>query len=432
MQKVILLLASLVCLAFGASVIGAYLWGHSHYEQAELATRKRDFVAAHTHWVAYLKVHPYDTASHFKAAQAARRAGLFDDAYGHLKDCERQNWPADSIALERVLITAQQGEVAQSEGYLLSCLESDHEDVPLILEALIEGYLHSFKIEMARFCVAKLLERQPDNPQAHLWRGEVFDLMRAMQQAVLEYQRALDLDPDFHEARLRLAEDLIHLNRVGDALPLFRQLRQTQYQERRVQLGLAECLTDEGELEEARDLLDELLPDMPTADPRTLEAYTQRAKVALLLNEPADAKKWSREALAISPNSREALYNLYHSLDLLDQHDEALVVQNRLHVVEDDLRLVEGLINRIRDDPHDPRPRHEIGVIYLRLGQDVEALTWLVSALEEDKRYRPTLVVLADYYEKQGHMDRAREYRRRAALNDPFAKSAPTSPERTP
>jgi tetratricopeptide (TPR) repeat protein len=426
--KVSVVVATLVMVGFAASVIGAYLWAGHHYRQAEHDLAKRDFAAAHAHLQSYLKVHSHDATTHFLAARTARRGGMFDDARRHLEDCEHLHWPRDSIALERMLITVQQGEVAAHEEYLLSCLDSEHEEVPLILEALIEGYFRSFKVEMAAFCVQKFLERQPDNPQGYFWSGQVHDTMELIPDAVLDYGKAIDLDPDFDLARLYLAEDLVRSERGSEALPHFELLRSKHYHERRVQLGLASCLAVMGDLEKAGELLDEWLVEMAPDDPHALQAMTERGKIALSLEQPAEAEKWFRKGLALFPHNREILYHLFLSLEELDRHEEARIFEAQCRDIDNDLRRVEHFKEQLRRNPHDPAPRYEIGVILLRLGRDNDALTWLVSALQEDALYRPALVALADYYEKKGDTVRVKEFRRRAQVNALPLGESPTPP----
>jgi len=428
LKRASVVLAALVCISLASCIIGAYLWAAHHYRQAEQDLSKRDFAAAYSHLDAYLQVHQYDGEAHYLAARTARRAGLADDARRHLEDCERLGWPSrDAIALERMLMKVQNGEVAESEDFLMSCVESDHEDAILILEALSEGYLRTFKMGMAEFCVNKLLERQPDNPLAYLWRGELRDQRRSTQPAIDDYHKALDLDPELDEARFRLAEKLIQIEQVREALPHFEQLHAKHPDDLRFKVGLAECYVKTSALEEARDLLDSALVETGESR-RAFYAMTKRASLAMLMGRPADAEKWSRKALILEPNSQENLYNLYHSLDLLERHDEARIYEAKWHIAEDATRRIGTLMEQVLVNPDDPAPQHEIGVLHLRQGRDDLGLMWLVSALQADPSYRPTLLALADYYEKKGDIVRIKEFRRRAQVDAAPIGDGPGAP----
>jgi Tfp pilus assembly protein PilF len=238
-----------------------------------------------------------------------------------------------------------------------------------------------------------------------------------VQQAIDDYEKALELDPDLDEARTRLAENLIHSQRVGEALPHFEQLHAKHPEDLRVRIGLAECYTKRSALAEARDLLDAVLDEMPGDSPRAFYAMTLRASLAMLMDQPVDAERWSRKALALAPDSQENLYNLYHSLDLLERHEEARVYEAKWRNAEDETRKFGRLMERVAGNPDDPAPQHEMGVIYLHQGRDDLGLMWLVSALQADPSYRPTLLALAEYYEKKGDEVRVKEFRRRAEVD---------------
>ena len=430
LKRAIVVSAALVCISVAGCIIGAYFWAGHHYRQAERDLSKRDFAGAYAHLEAYLQVHRFDGDTHYLAARTARRANLPDDARRHLEDCERLGFPSrDEIALERMLMKVQNGEVAESEETLINFVLNDHPDSILILEALGEGYLRTFKMGMAEFCVNQLLMRQPDNPLAYLWRGELRDQQLATQSALDDYQKALDLDPDLDEARLRLGEKLILIERVREALPHFERLHAKHPQDSRVQVGLAECYMKMSALEEARTLLDSALAEMGDSR-RAFYAMTKRAGLAMLLDQPADAEKWSRKALDLVPYSQENLYNLYHSLDELERHEEARVYEGKWRDAEDESHKIGILMTRVARNRDDPAPRHEIGMIHLRQGRDDLGLTWLVNALEADPSYRPTLLALADYYEKKGDDIRVKEFRRRAAVNEAPTTQGATDTQR--
>jgi tetratricopeptide (TPR) repeat protein len=413
--KAVVVIAALLLVGLAAFMIGANLWAGHHYRLAEKDIARRDFRSAHAHLETYLKVNSYDGDAHFLAARTARRAELMDDARRHLEDCERLGSVSrDSVGLERMLIAVQRGEVAQHEESLMNCIDSDHEDAVIILEAMIEGYVRSFKVAQAGACITQLLKRQPDNPLAYLRRGELLDQGQSTQAAILDYQKALELEPELDDARRCLAEDLIHSNRVEEALTQFEVLHAKHSEDLRIRVGLAECHVNLGHVEEALALVDAVLDEVPADDPRAFGAMTLRAKIGLLLNQPADTEKWSRKALVLAPNSRENLYNLYHSLDMLERHDEARVYQDKWSSAEDEALRIMKLETRIGQSPHDTAMRHEIGVFHLGQGRDSLGLIWLVSALQEDPSYRPTLLALADYYEKKGDAVRVKEFRRRA------------------
>jgi hypothetical protein len=70
-------------------------------------------------------------------------------------------------------------------------------------------------------------------------------------------------------------------------------------------------------------------------------------------------------------------------------------------------------------------PPTELGILFLRLGQDNQGLHWLLQvALKRDERYAPARKALVEYYEKKG--DKAAADVHRQFLDPPEA--APRSP----
>src|SRR5262249_34665266 len=82
---------------------------------ADKAIARRDYPRARTHLEKYLKVRPDSAAVHLLAARTARRAGAYDQAERHLKECERLKGQADAVKLERTLLAFQRGRWKESE-----------------------------------------------------------------------------------------------------------------------------------------------------------------------------------------------------------------------------------------------------------------------------------------------------------------------------
>src|SRR5262249_41691010 len=153
-----------------------------------------------------LQVWPSSAEVHLLAARTARRALDYGDAEDQLKECQRLGWPAEEIRLERDLICAQRGEVAGVQDQLLLFAERGHPDALLILEALCQGYIKTYRLPHAARCLELWLERRPDDVQALFWRAEVEQLRSSLPDALADFRRVLDLEPERDDARLRLAE----------------------------------------------------------------------------------------------------------------------------------------------------------------------------------------------------------------------------------
>lgn len=90
----------------------------------------------------------------------------------------------------------------------------------LLLEALTWGYMKTFRLPEAVQSLEFWLKREPDNVQALLWRAEVAERRQQHPQALDDYRRVVELEPERAAARLRLAELLVFVHRCGDARAL--------------------------------------------------------------------------------------------------------------------------------------------------------------------------------------------------------------------
>jgi hypothetical protein len=104
---------SLLVLLFivDAGRASAYLWSEYHLDSAEKALKRYAYDEAQHHLDLCLNVHWRSAAVHHLAAQTARRRDDYEEAEKHLAECIRLVGMTPEIALERMLLNAQQGEV---------------------------------------------------------------------------------------------------------------------------------------------------------------------------------------------------------------------------------------------------------------------------------------------------------------------------------
>jgi Tfp pilus assembly protein PilF len=124
------------------------------------------------------------------------------------------------------------------------------------------------------------------------------------------------------------------------------------------------------------------------------------------------SEKLLREAVAQDPHDLQITYNLYLCLERLGKKEQAQEYLTKINEIKADLKRVSDLVHGVMVKPHDPSLRHEVGMIFLRIGNTEEGLRWLATALKEDAGYRPTHQALAEYYEQASRKDLAAPHRR--------------------
>jgi tetratricopeptide (TPR) repeat protein len=388
-----------------------YLWANQALHDAEQAQAHWDFDAAHHHLARAVQLWPYRGETLFLAARAARRAGAYDEAERYLDRARRRLGNSAALRFEHLLLEVQGGRLGDAEKHLLSRAAQNDPESPLILEALALGYVHVYQLNRAGSCLDRLLALQPNHAYAHVWRGRILSGFRDFKAARVDFEQAVALDPEYDEARLELARNLLlRALKPDEALPHLERLRRHQPHNLEIAVDLARSLTALDRAGEAEQLLKEVLDQEPTH----AAALAERGRLALEGRRPTEAEEWLRQSLSVEPHAREVIYLLHQSLEAQGKRTEAAVERVRLEQLEADLKLLEEKIAAVGQFPADALARYEVGVICLRNGQDEEGLRWLQGALELDPKHTATHAALAELFERRGNRAEAARHRRLA------------------
>jgi tetratricopeptide (TPR) repeat protein len=402
--------ALLALAAFGAYHGWRHVQAGRALRQARSALDRRDYDAARGRLQRCLEAWPDSVEVCLLAARAAGLAGDAAEAQQLLGRCEQLHAPHDAVVLERALLRARGGGLGGVETYLWSLVRRDHPDTPLILEVLVQGYWHTYCIPQALGTTNELLRRRPDDALALYWRGLARERLLWVAQAIADYERVLDLDPQHDLARGRLAEALLNAGRVDEARRHYEQLWRRQPDDPAVIFGLGCCGSESGQFAQAAELFERLL----AANPQNPRALTERGRVALLQGKPAEAEGWLRRAVAAAPLDQSANDALAQCLDRLGRRAEAKQLQDKARRLDEDRVRLNEVIRKTVQAPHDPGLRYQAGSYFLRLGLKDEGLRWLASALQEDPGHRETHRLLAEYHEHNGNPELAASHRRLA------------------
>jgi tetratricopeptide (TPR) repeat protein len=342
-----------------------------------------------------------------KPSEKTEVADLYKESAVLLEECKAAGYDPDALALERIFLQAQRGDVGSVEKYLRSCLEDHHPETLLILEALAQGFLKNFRLTEAVACLDQWLQLQPDTAPALIWRAEARERLRQHSDSLRDYTRAVELEPDYPGSRLRLAGLLLQVNQPAEALKHYRYLFGQRPEDPAVLVGLARCHRALGQAEEGRPFLERLLAQ----EPHHAEGLAALGQLELESQRLAEAECWLCQAVAEDPSFPDAIHNLSRCLELLGKAEEAKKWRTRLQTIDKDFARLKQIVLQVQAAPHDPAPRYEAGVIFLRNGQDQDGLSWLASALQQDPDHQPTHQALADYYEKHQQTEKAAYHR---------------------
>ncbi len=392
---------------------GINLWAWHHYREASHALERYHFSQSYSHFTQALQVWRWSASLHFQAARAARRAGLYAEAEQQLAEYQRLHGAtADAalpLALERLLLQAQSGDIAAVDELLWSHVEKNPPETTLILEALARGYIRVLRVGAAMRCLHMLLQREPDNAEALTLTGIAIQKGGGEpEEAVKYYRRAVEVDPERDDARLSLAQ-LILRDHPEESHSHFVYLFARQPENIEVMVGLGKAEWMMGETEKARQHLEAVLAREPDNSP----ALTALGNIALLSGNMAEAEKLLRKAIAADPANRTAHNRLYQCLSRQPDKDkeaaEEAAIKER---VEADLLRVGTIISKdMTVNPKNAQLHYEIGSFFLRYGKPNLGVGWLNSALKLDSKHRPSHQALYDYYQRIGDGAKAEQHR---------------------
>jgi tetratricopeptide (TPR) repeat protein len=413
LRRLVFLVLALVALGVGGKVLFDQGWAWYHFRAGKVELERHHNLRALEHLEACLQTWPRDPDALFLTARACGRLGDFDRAEAYLKQCEGTHRLAEDVGLERVLLRAARGDVDGVSGYCRALIDKGHPAASLLFEAMISGYLRVYRFADAGRYLEQWLKKQPDNPQALLLQGRLFEQLNNHAEAAAAFQRVLDLDPEQNEARLLLAGILLDLRKGQEALPHLQRLRDELPGHRLIQVLLARCLDHVGRRSEAQTVLDDLLSGQQTYAP----ALAERGKLAVREGDLELAESLLREACLREPGDYSAHYQLYLCLTLRDKKSEAKEVLQRMNEInENQAKIREITGGKMQRAPRNPEVHYELGATLLRAGSVEEGLQWLQSALKLDPKHGPTHQVLANHYLQLGQFGRAARHRELAGI----------------
>lgn len=408
----IVLLSALV---LSAAVLGLVnLWAWHQFREAEQALHDDQLDRARFHISQCLRIWQRGPATHFLAARIERLSGHYSEAEQYLRECVRlQHGASEATQLEEILLRAQAGDLAEVEGGLWKCIEADHPESEQILETLARTYVREGRNAAALACLDRWIQCEPQSARAWHWRGWVNEHSKNMVRAILDYQRALELEPGRWGARLRMTGLLLEWNNLNQARIHIQELHRTHPDDPGVQAALARYRELNGEAEEAIRLLDQVLE----VHPEYFEALLLRGQLSCLQQHPAEGEAYLRRALSLHPAHAGVLYALFQCLEQQGKESESAAVYVRYKQVEADVRRLAQLVNPQKGQlPEDAGVLSEVGALCLRLDEDKAGLSWLYRALRANPNHKPTHEILLRYYESKGDTRQAEEHRRRLDL----------------
>ena len=242
-----------------------------------------------------------------------------------------------------------------------------------------------FKTEEALW--TDTLAKNPDSWAAHNNLGNVFIEKGQVDDAMVHYQKALEVNPNYAEALNNLGLALFRKGRVDDAVAQVQKALaiNPNYVLAHNNLGLA--LVQRGQVDDAVAHYQKALKIKPDF----AEAHSNLGVALLQKGQLDDAVAHYQRALEISPDSPEGHHNLGNALFQKGRVDDAVAhYQKALEI-----------------NPNYPEAHNNLGLALFRKGQVNDAVAHYQRALEISPDYPDVHYNLGKVFIQKGQLDSA-------------------------
>jgi len=166
----------------------------------------------------------------------------------------------------------------------------------------------------------KALQIEPDYAKAHLNLGNVLLQEGSVDEAITHYQKVLQINPDYVEAHYNLGNALIKKGSVDEAITHFQKALQIKPDYAEAHNNLGNALFKKGSVDEATVHYQKALQITPDC----AEAHINLGNILLQKGDVDEAIGHYQKALQITPDCAEAHINLGNALIKKGSMDEAI------------------------------------------------------------------------------------------------------------
>jgi tetratricopeptide (TPR) repeat protein len=313
------------------------------------------------------------------------------------------------------------GEFSTAERFYQELLER-FPALPGLREKLAEIYLREGKKDEAAKQLEAVIRNNPRNEQAYYFLGSMAYEEKKLAEAEDYFEKALLLRPEFEPVYYDLAGVKIARNKSQEALELLEKARSRFKSGFLLEFYTAMAYSRSKNYDTAMKHLTEAEVMARANEPQRLNHnfYYQVGSVSERKGDYAEAEKYFRKCLELSPNFAEAMNYLgYMWADRGENLEEAKKMIGRAVELE----------------PKNAAYLDSLGWVLFKLRQPKEALDWLLKAIEHAGEPDPTLFEhLGDIHSELKDYEKARQaWQKSVELepNDAVKKKLESLPAKT-
>jgi tetratricopeptide (TPR) repeat protein len=258
-------------------------------------------------------------------------------------------------------------------------------------------------------------------PWPHNLLGCALEQRGEFDEAIREFQAALQINPDYFEVHSNLGTTLSEAGNVSEAIRQWREALRLNPRAERAHNDLGSALQRRGQLAEARDHFEQAVRLMPDY----AEAHNNLGINFAAAGEYDEAVRQFEQALRIWPGFAEAHYGLGNALITLHKPADALAhyklalqfkpdypdAQHNMGVALVQLGRVQEAVGCyeefLRANPKDARGWHDLGIVLAQAGRYQEAIGQFEQAVRIDPDYAEAHYDLGIALEQSGRYPEA-------------------------
>jgi tetratricopeptide (TPR) repeat protein len=352
--------------------------------------------------------------AHLLAARLYRQMEAYEQAEEHLQRCkELQGGTTEELQLENLMLRACRGDPGGVLEDLAPYIDEKRPEGPLILEAMAVGFTRRNQNGYAFKSIEDWSKLEPDNPWPYYQRGNLALASQNASNARVDFEKALDLNPDSMKIRRGLVEALLHLGEFDKAIKDLEKLIEREPDNYELVLKLAHCNIELGGRENWRyQRAEELLDRVLEKEPDSSQVHFYLGQLAYHQNRLPEALQQFRLAVRLNRLAPPYYLQLYNVCRALGMKAEAAEHFKQFKSLDTDFARLERINHeQIRAEKKDPNLYYEAATIYFRHGRMGDVLRSLKLALHYDSNHVPSHKLFVDYYTRVGDYEMAHYHR---------------------
>ena len=367
-----------------------------HLSNIHAALRDHNLELAKSH-VDSLQAFPFTNKAevHFLTARLERRRGDYDQMNAFLEQAEAEGYDSVMIQRERILAAAQAANLELAQPKLPELLNDPRGDEREICEAYIIGFLQFQQHSAALQLVDAWQNDFPEDARPHFLQGVIEKSLFNHKEAEEAYRKALEIDPEYYQAALDIADVLLTLKDTERAIQYLKMAE--EHPDFRVDsyTAQAHCLRMLGRDEQAEQILRVVISEYP----EHMSASIELGRILVETNRPKEGIAILEPIIKRDPRNTDARHMMAMGLRSLGDLNKAQEHFDYVEEVKENLADANQIAQRIGSGKESIDQRLEIAEKFWTYGSEQEAMIWMRSAYQLDSLYLPTLEFMKRYYE---------------------------------